>query len=130
MGRSVYFFYYFFMSKIKAIALSGVALSLSTLQAFADGTSMFGGANVDTAIQGGGGTADTLVQRLVANAMLFLGIVAVLYGIWGGFLMVTAGGDEEKVKKGRTILIQVAIGLVVIFVANSIVQFVLSKILV
>lgn len=43
--------------------------------------------------------------------------------------MLTAGGDEEKVKKGRTILIQVGIGLIVIFLANSIVQFVLTKII-
>ncbi len=43
--------------------------------------------------------------------------------------MLTAGGEEEKMKKGRTILIQVAIGLVVIFLANSVVQFVLQRIL-
>ena len=61
--------------------------------------------------------------------MTFLAILAVVYGLYGGFLMVTAGGEEEKMKKGRTILIQVAIGLVVIFLANSIVQFVLTKIL-
>ncbi len=61
--------------------------------------------------------------------MTFLAIIAVIYGLYGGFLMLTAGGEEEKMKKGRTILIQVAIGLVVIFLANSIVQFVLTKIL-
>lgn len=116
---------------MKSLALASTAFALGTLQSFAaDGAGMFGATNVGAPIQGGGGTADTLVQKLVGNAMLFLGIVAVLYGIWGGFLMVTAGGDEEKVKKGRTILVQVAIGLVVIFIANSIVQFVLSKILV
>ena len=43
--------------------------------------------------------------------------------------MLTAGGDEDKVSTGRKILIQVALGLVVIFLANSIVQFVLSRIL-
>ena len=61
--------------------------------------------------------------------MTFLAILAVVYGLYGGFLMLTAGGEEEKMKKGRTILIQVAIGLIVIFLANSIVQFVLTKIL-
>jgi len=61
---------------------------------------------------------------------MFLALIGVCYGLWGGFQIVTAGGEEEKVKKGRTILIQVAIGLVVIFLANSIVQWVLTKILV
>lgn len=112
---------------MKSLALASTAFALTTLQSFAaDGSSMFGG---DKPVIGDKTTADIMVQRLVGNAMLFLGIVAVLYGIWGGFLMVTAGGDEEKVKKGRTILVQVAIGLVVIFIANSIVQFVLSQIL-
>ncbi len=111
---------------MKSLALASTAFALTTLQTFAID---FGGTKVQTNVQGTGTTADVAVQNLVSNAMIFLGIVAVLYGIWGGFLMVTAGGDEEKVKKGRTILVQVAIGLVVIFLANSIVQFVLSQIL-
>jgi uncharacterized membrane protein YwzB len=40
--------------------------------------------------------------------------------------MVTAGGDEEKVKKGKNILIQVALGIVVIFLAYSIVNWVVG----
>jgi hypothetical protein len=66
---------------------------------------------------------------LISNALVFLGLLGVCYGIWGGFQIVTAGGDEEKVKKGRTIIIQVIIGLVVIFLANSIIQWVLTSIL-
>ncbi len=119
------------MNTFKKLAISVGTTALIAEQTFADGTTIFGGSNVtNTSVQGGGGTADTLIQRLVGNAMLFLGLVGVLFGIYGGFLMLTAGGDEEKVKKGRTILMQVAIGLVVIFLANSIVQLVLSKILV
>lgn len=37
--------------------------------------------------------------------------------------MVTAGGDEEKVKKGKNILIQVILGIVVIFLSFSIVNW-------
>ncbi len=79
--------------------------------------------------KGSDNTAETTIQNLIANALLFLAILAVCYGIYGGFLMMTAGGEEDKMKKGRTILLQVAIGLVVIFLANSIVQFVLKNIL-
>ncbi len=111
---------------MKSLALATVATALAVESTYAID---FGGNKVQQNVQGTGNNADVAVQNLVSNAMLFLGIVAVLYGIWGGFLMVTAGGDEEKVKKGRTILVQVAIGLVVIFLANSIVQFVLTQIL-
>ncbi len=71
-------------------------------------------------------SAEVEVQTLINRALLFLSILAVCYGIWGGFQIVTAGGDEEKVKKGRTILIQVAIGIIVIWLAGSIVKWVIG----
>jgi len=61
--------------------------------------------------------------------MVFLAIIAVLYLLWGGFQILTAGGDEEKVTKGKTIIIQAGIGLLVIFLANSIVQWILGLII-
>jgi hypothetical protein len=71
-------------------------------------------------------SAENVVQTLIDRAMMFLALVAVCYGIWGGFQIVTAGGDEEKVKKGRTILIQVVIGIIVIWLAGSIVKWVIG----
>ena len=85
----------------------------------------YGAQNVQSGLQGSKNTADVTIQNLIQNAMIFLAIIAVIYGIYGGFLMLTAGGDEKKVEQGKKILIQVGIGLVVIFLANSIVQFVL-----
>jgi hypothetical protein len=73
---------------------------------------------------------DIAGQTIVGNLMFFLGIVAVIYGIYGGFLILTAGGEDDKVKKGKSIIIQVSIGLVIIFLANSLVQWVITKILV
>lgn len=40
--------------------------------------------------------------------------------------MLTAAGDEEKVKKGKTILIQAATGILVIFLAAGIVALIFS----
>lgn len=89
----------------------------------------FGGGKVNDRLKGANDTADSVVQTLISNALWFLAIIAVIYGLYGGFLMLTAGWDDGKVKKWKEILIQVGLGLVVIFLANSIVQFVLSKIL-
>ncbi len=116
------------MQILKKVGFITLASLASLEQSFA--AINFGGSNVSNNIQGDSGTADTVVQKLVGNVMFFLGIVAVLYGLYGGFLILTAGGEDDKVKKGKTILIQVALGLVVIFLANSIVQWVLGKILV
>lgn len=84
---------------------------------------------VSDKLKGSTDSADTTVQLLIERAMMFLAILAVCYGLYGGFLMLTAGGDEKKVEQGKTILFQVALGLIVIFLANSIVQWVLTKIL-
>ncbi|MDD5376714.1 MAG: hypothetical protein PHH16_01220 [Candidatus Gracilibacteria bacterium] len=116
------------MQILKKVGFITLASLASLEQSFA--AINFGGSNVATGIQGDSGTADTVIQRLVGNVMFFLGIIAVMYGLYGGFLILTAGGEDDKVKKGKTILIQVGIGLVVIFLANSIVQWVLGKILV
>ena len=82
--------------------------------------------DVQTNIQGRTETADVAVQNIVANFMIFLAIIAVLYLLWWGFQILTAGGDEEKVTKGKTIIIQSGLGLLVIFLANSIVQWIIG----
>ncbi len=126
----IYYFSSFCMNTLSKVGYSALGSALAISQTFAaDGSTLFGGSKDTSKITGAGGTAENAVQSLVGNAMAFLGIVAVLYGIYGGFLIVTAGGDDGKVKTGRTILIQVAIGLIVIFLANSIIQWVLSRIL-
>ncbi len=76
------------------------------------------------------GTSDAAIEssliKIIDNAMLYISLLAFAYGLWAGFQMLTAGGDEEKVKKGRTIIIQVLIGIVVIVLAGSIVKFVIG----
>jgi non-canonical (house-cleaning) NTP pyrophosphatase len=47
----------------------------------------------------------------------------------GGFLMLTAGGDDEKVGKGKKIIIQAVIGLLVVLVSYAASQYVISKLL-
>ena len=66
------------------------------------------------------------LQNYVNYLMTFLYLIAVLYAIWGGFLILTAGGDEEKVKKWKTVLIHAGIGLFVIWIAATMVKFVLG----
>lgn len=74
-------------------------------------------------------SADTAVQTVVGNAISFLYIVAVIYAIYGAFNILTAWGDEEKVKKWKTIIIQALIGLIVLWLANSVVEWLVSSIL-
>lgn len=69
---------------------------------------------------------DVTIQSYVNFLMTFLYLIAVLYALWGGFQILTAGGDDDKVSKGKTILIQGATGLFVIWISGTIIKFILS----
>jgi len=67
------------------------------------------------------------IQDIVAYLLLFLGIVGVLYIIYAGFTILTSGGDDDAMKKSKKTIFHVAIGLLLIFLAYSIVQFIIGK---
>ena len=43
-------------------------------------------------------SADVAIQGILVVAMSFLYLLAVIYWLWWGFNVMTAGWDEEKVK--------------------------------
>ncbi len=122
MPTSHLFFHLFSMTTISKGFYSLIGLAVTTSAALAG---PFDGKPV-TISGTSTNSAEVAAQNLVDRALMFLSIVAVGYGIWGGFQIITAGGDEEKVKKGRTILIQVVIGIIVIWLAGSIVKWVVG----
>ena len=67
----------------------------------------------------GSGDAPLIVTiRNAVNLVLgFLGLIALIILLYGGFQMVTAAGDDGKYKKGFTILRQAGIGLIFIGLA-------------
>jgi preprotein translocase subunit Sss1 len=82
--------------------------------------------NVNVIGQGAGqGDAFVNVVRGAINWVLgILAFIALIILLYGGFLMVTASGDEEKYKKGFTILKQAAIGLLLVGIAWFVVSII------
>ena len=70
--------------------------------------------------------ADAVIQRWIVTLMWFLTLAAVIYWLWWGFNILTAWGDEDKVKNWKTVIINACIWLVVIFLAGSVVRWVIS----
>lgn len=69
---------------------------------------------------------DTIAEIL--NVLLgFLGVIAVVIILLGGFKWMTAGGEEEKVGEAKKLLSAGIIGLVVILSAYAIARFVLTN---
>ncbi|MEI7510938.1 MAG: pilin [Candidatus Peregrinibacteria bacterium] len=61
----------------------------------------------------------------VVNYFLaFLGLVAVAFIIYAGILMVIGEGEEDSLTKARKIIIYAVIGIVIIFLSWTIVNFV------
>ena len=70
-----------------------------------------------------------LIARLIRILLGTLGVVAVLIVIYAGWLYMSAGGDDTKVKKAKKILMNAVIGLVLILASYSIASFILGKLL-
>jgi hypothetical protein len=70
-----------------------------------------------------------IIANIIRVALGFLGILAVAIIIYGGWLWMTAGGEEEKIRKAKKVLINAAIGLAIILSSFLIVSFIISKLL-
>ena len=68
-----------------------------------------------------------IVVRIINAALGLLGIITVGLILYAGYLIMTAGGDEQKVAEGKLFLRNAVIGLAIILSAFAIVQFVLSR---
>ena len=66
------------------------------------------------------------IQDVVEFALTFVSIIAVLYIIYAGFRILIGNGEEEQLKKSKTTIIYVIIGLIVMWLAWSITAFVLN----
>lgn len=85
------------------------------------------GAGYDTSIEPETGVA-TLAGKIVRAFLSLTGIIFVVYTIYGGFLWLTSGGNEERITKAKSILRNGIIGLIVIFSAAAIYVLVYSTI--
>jgi vacuolar-type H+-ATPase subunit I/STV1 len=68
---------------------------------------------------------DKLIDNFVDGVLWILGALAVIMMIVGGLSITTAGGDPDKVKKGKTTLLSAVVGLMVVMLAGVIVNIVM-----
>ena len=57
-----------------------------------------------------------LIRYGIALTVIFAALAAILYTIWGGFLIILSGGKEEKVKSAVNHIRHALIGIVFIIV--------------
>ncbi|MFA4818278.1 MAG: pilin [Patescibacteria group bacterium] len=69
----------------------------------------------------------TTIAQIINVILGFLGVVAVVLILMGGFKWMTAAGNEEKVGEAKKLLGAGVVGLVIIFAAFAIASFVISN---
>ncbi len=69
-----------------------------------------------------------IVANIVKIVLSLLGVIFICLIIYGGFLWMTAAGNEERIKKARAIIANAAIGLAIVLAAYAITVFVINAI--
>lgn len=97
---------------------------------FTDQNSATANAGQCTAVASEGSTdkVNDTVSLIINIFSWVVGVVAVIMIIVGGFKYITSGGDSGKITSAKNSIIYAIIGLVIVALAQIIVQFVLTKI--
>jgi hypothetical protein len=70
-----------------------------------------------------------IIGTIINDVLIFLGVIFLILTIYGGFLWMTAGGNEETLKKAKKWIINAVIGLIIVLAAYSITSFVVGQII-
>jgi len=71
-----------------------------------------------------GTSLTALIVHAVNWIVIIAGMLAVIYLIYGGITYIMAAGNEDKIKQGKTIIINAIIGIVIILVSLALVRWV------
>ncbi|MFA7314532.1 MAG: IPT/TIG domain-containing protein [Candidatus Magasanikbacteria bacterium] len=123
----------FFKNKNSKFFLAGLLLAIvfvgiATVPALAQNTTDTLGVNtVGKDIALGGADLRVTVVKIINTVLGLLGIIAVGIVLYGGFVYMTAGGEDDKISTAKKIIINGVIGLAIILSAFAITKFVLNK---
>jgi len=111
------------------LTISAIIVLFLPAAALAAGVSSVTGGLDKTAGQAGLQTAQTDLPTMIGTAINYLfGIIGVIFltiALIGGYLWMTAGGNEEKIGKAKGFIINGINGMIVIFLAYALVYTIL-----
>jgi len=82
---------------------------------------------IQSTIKLGSGDVRQTAARIINVALGFLGIIAVVIVLLGGFKWMIAGGNDEKTTEAKKLIVSGIIGLAIILSAWAITSFVISR---
>lgn len=109
---------------VATLALPAMVAAQDSLNANDLGVGAIGGS-----IKLGSGDVRQTAARIINVALGFLGIIAVVIVLLGGFKYMISGGNEEKTTEAKNLIVSGIIGLAIILSAWAITGFVISKLI-
>jgi len=70
----------------------------------------------------------TTIGGVIKALLSLLGVIFMAYIIYGGYLWMTAAGNEEKLSKAKAIIRGSITGIIIVFLAYAITHFVIVKV--
>lgn len=70
-------------------------------------------------------SAEHVIIRIIQWALGLLGLIAVVFVIFGGIMWMTSAGNEEKITKAKKIITSALIGLIVVTLSWAIITFII-----
>ena len=111
--------------KIKTLVTLAIMLLLLPAVVLAAETSL--GIEYGSALNLGSRDIRAVITDIINVLLGFLGIIAVVIILLGGFKWMTAGGNEDKVAEAKKLIGAGIIGLIVILAAYAIATFVVTQ---
>lgn len=122
------------MKKLVGFAATAGILAATALPAvtFAQGglnANDLGVGAIQNDIKLGSGDVRQTAARIINVALGFLGLIAVVIVLVGGFKYMISGGNEEKTAEAKNLIVSGIIGLAIILSAWAITSFVIGQLL-
>ena len=70
---------------------------------------------------------ENYISGIITLVLSMLGVLFLILIIYGGFLWMTAMGNEEKAKKAKNLITDALIGLIIVLAAYAIAYFIINS---
>lgn len=91
-----------------------------------DASTLFGEDKITNNLRNGGEDLVLTADNILGFIIGLLYFIAICVTIYGGFLILTSGGEDERLKKWKNYFIYAVVWLIVIFLASQLILWVIG----
>ncbi|MDP3964088.1 MAG: hypothetical protein Q8Q20_00295 [bacterium] len=75
-------------------------------------------------VSGGESSLPDIIVNIIGYVLSFIALIAVIMVIYGGFVWLTSGGNDERIASAKRAISSAIVGIVIVILAWAIVSFV------